>query len=33
MSALDVCERILASRKEEALKNNREEEKNGRTKT
>lgn len=32
MSALDVCERILASRKE-ALKNNREEEKNGRTKT
>ena len=33
MSALDVCERILASRKEEALKNNGEEEKNGRAKT
>lgn len=33
MDALDVCERILASRKKEALKNNREEEKNGRTKT
>ena len=33
MSALDECERILASRKKEALKKNREEEKNGGTKT
>lgn len=33
MTALDECERILASRKREALKKNREEEKNGRTKT
>lgn len=33
MIALDNCEKILASRKKEALKINREEEKNGRTKT
>lgn len=33
MIALDECERILASRKKEALKKNREEEKNGGTKT
>lgn len=33
MSALDECERILASRKQEALKKSREEEKNGRAKT
>lgn len=33
MIALDECERILASRKKEALNKDREEEKNGRTKT
>ncbi len=33
MTVLDECERILASRKKEALKKDREEEKNGRTKT